>query len=375
MTLPPAFGETLPGRHYVDGAVFAREQARIFGEMWVCAGRSDDVARPGAFACATIAGDSVVVVRAQSGRLRAFYNVCPHRGAPLCSEPRGQVASLRCPYHAWTYSLDGELVGAPMLRELREHGFDLARAALRPVGVASWHGMLWINLAGETAGDVAAQLEPLLAERFGDPAVFAGYGLDRLGTGTTIAYDVAANWKLLIENFLECSHCAPMHPELCRAVPAFGDGIASATRGDLGVTLGDSFEAFSLTGTRTRPVLPGLGGGEARRIHAVVLLPNVLLLLTPDHVVSLVLCPEGPDRTRVRCDWLFDRQAIAQPDFDPADAVALFDRVNRQDWRVMELTQRSMGSRAWRTGGVIAASEHALAGFRRFVLDRLAETA
>lgn len=373
MRLPLELGQTLPGRHYVDVELFALEQSRIFGEMWVCAGRSEDVGRPGAFACVTVAGESVIVVRAPSG-LRAFYNVCPHRGAPLCSERRGHAASLRCPYHAWTYSLDGELLGAPMLRELREHGFEVSDAALRPVAVASWHGMLWLSLADDP-GTVAAQLEGALAERFADVAVFARYGLDRLVAGKTIEYDVASNWKLLVENFMECSHCASMHPELCRAVPAFGEGVTSASRRELGVTLAADFEAFTLTGKRSRPLLPGLGDDDARRVHATVLLPNVLLLLTPDHVVSLMLFPEAPGRTRVRCDWLFDPEAISQPGFDPMDAVELFDRVNRQDWRVMELAQRSMGSRAWRNGGVLAASERAIEGFTRFVLGRLARGA
>ncbi|HEU4731241.1 MAG TPA: aromatic ring-hydroxylating dioxygenase subunit alpha [Kofleriaceae bacterium] len=364
----PALPPTLPGRYYADPAVYALEQDRIFGSMWVCAGRAEDVPRPG-HACTSVAGESLIVACDRSGERRTFYNVCRHRGARLCSEPRGHGLSLRCPYHAWTYGLDGRLLGAPMLPQLVAHGFDPASAALEPVATEAWQGMLWVKLSREP-GSVADQHAPQIDARFhGDP-VLARYRLGELRAGHSLEYEVAANWKLLIENFMECSHCGPMHPELCRVVPSFRDGVGSFLQHDRGVELAPGIEAFSRTGRRVRPPLPGLDAHHARQIHAVVLLPNVLLLLVPDHVLFFLLSPRAADRTHVRCDWLFDPAALAAPGFDPQDAVALFDTVNRQDWRVVELTQQSMGSRGWR-GGVLAPSERQIRAFNDFVVARL----
>jgi Rieske 2Fe-2S family protein len=357
---------TLPGRYYADPAVFALEQGRIFGEMWVCVGRAEEVGRRGTFVCKTIAGESVIVARDRGGQLRAFHNVCRHRGTPVCTVPRGEASSFRCPYHAWTYGLDGHLLGAPMLGELRAHGFDVDDAALAPVAVESWEGLLWLSLHPAPSA-VANQAAPALA----DLARFARYRLGDLRIGKTIEYQVAANWKLLVENFMECTHCAPMHPELCRAVPDFRSGLTSQERG---AELAGEFQAFTVTGKASRPRLPGLLEEDSHRVRALVLLPNILMLLTPDHVVVLLLLPRGTDRTEVRCDWLFDPGAVANPAFDPGDAVELFDTVNRQDWRVMELTQQSMSSRAWRRGGVLAPAERQIAAFNQFVLARLGDS-
>lgn len=369
-SLPAGFAETLPGRYYVDPGVHQLERERIFASMWTCAGRADDLPRPGSFVCTTVAGESILLTRDGDDTLRAFYNVCRHRGARLCDEPRGERASVRCPYHAWTYGLDGRLLGAPMMPELTAHAFDLELAALVAVELECWGGMIWLRLGGGT-GSAADQLDREVAARLGDGSLLDRYRLDRLRTGRTIEYQVAANWKLVVENFMECSHCAAMHPELCRVVPGFRDGVGSFPSGSRGIELAPDVEAFSLSGRRSRPRLAGLREEDARRVHGVVLLPNVLMLLVPDHVVLLVLSPETATRTRVRCDWLFDPDEAARLDFDPTDAVALFDAVNRQDWRVLELTQEAMGSRSW-SGGFFAPSERHVRAFDDFVLTRLA---
>ncbi|HEX3762557.1 MAG TPA: aromatic ring-hydroxylating dioxygenase subunit alpha [Kofleriaceae bacterium] len=369
MTVAASLPATLPGRYYHDPAIYALEQDRIFSAMWVCAGRAEDAPGPGSFACATVAGESLILACDKAGERRAFYNICRHRGARLCSERRGHGASLRCPYHAWTYGLDGRLLGAPMLSQLVAHGFDPASAALAPVATEVWQGMLWVKL-GAGARSVAEQHEPAIADRFhGDP-VLARYHLAELRSGRTVEYDVAANWKLLIENFMECSHCGPMHPELCRVVPSFREGVGSFLQQGRGVELAPGIDAFSMSGHRARPPLPGLDGHQARQVHALVLLPNVLLLLVPDHVICFLLSPQAADRTHVRCDWLFAPDALSAPDFDPTDAVALFDTVNRQDWHVVELAQQSMSSRSWR-GGVLAPSEHQIRAFNEFVVHQL----
>jgi glycine betaine catabolism A len=175
----------------------------------------------------------------------------------------------------------------------------------------------------------------------------------------------------VLENFMECYHCGPMHPELCQLLPGFRSGKTYAD-GDA-ATLAENAQAFTITGKASRPHLPGLQPGDLRRYYGIVLLPNVLLNLLDDHLVVHTLHPVAPDRTSIVCEWLFDAQAMAQPDFDPMDAVEIFDIVNRQDWEVCELAQLSMSSRAFKHGGVYVPAERHIRELADFVLEKLSD--
>jgi len=364
------FASTLPGRYYYDAAIYEQEMERIFSQMWVCVGRVETLSDPGTYQLVTIGQESIIVVRGRDQQLRAFYNVCRHRGARLCTEAAGQLkGSIQCRYHAWTYGLDGQLIGAPNV--LNDEQFDRATRGLLPVALEVWEGMIWLNLA-DYPTPITDQLNGIIIERFGSYAPFERYEVGKLRVGKTIVYDLKANWKLLLENFMECYHCAPMHPEFCHLLPAFRAGIGDYVDGEA-ATLAESAEAFTMTGKASRPPLPGLLASELRRYYGIVLNPNMLLNLLDDHVVIHTLLPQGPDRTLVTCDWLFDAQTMAQPDFDPMDAVELFDIVNRQDWEVCELTQQSMRSRAFRSGGIYVPTERHIRKFVDFVLERLEE--
>src|SRR5947208_5872311 len=159
-------------------------------------------------------------------------------------------------------------------------------------------------------------------ERFGSYAPFARYDVGKLKAGKTITYEVQANWKLLLENFMECYHCGPMHPELCQLLPAFRSGKSDYLAGDA-ATLAHTAEAFTITGKASRPPLPGLLPEDLRRYYGIVLEPNMLLNLVDDHVVIQTLWPQGAAGTRVTCDWLFDPEVMNRPDVDPMDAVEL----------------------------------------------------
>ncbi len=364
------FVSTLPGRYYYDAAIYEQEMERIFSQMWVCVGRVETLPVPGTYQLVTLGQESIIVVRGRDQQLRAFYNVCRHRGARLCTETAGQLkGSIQCRYHAWTYGLDGQLIGAPNV--LNDEQFDRATRGLLPVALEVWEGMIWLSLA-DYPTPIADQLNEIIIERFGSYAPFERYEVGKLKVGKTIVYELKANWKLLLENFMECYHCAPMHPEFCHLLPAFRAGIGDYVDGEA-ATLAESAEAFTMTGKASRPPLPGLLASELRRYYGIVLNPNMLLNLLDDHVVIHTLLPQGPDRTLVTCDWLFDAQTMAQPDFDPMDAVELFDIVNRQDWEVCELTQQSMRSRAFRSGGIYVPTENHIRKFVDFVLERLEE--
>jgi len=360
---------TLEGRYYYDAAIYAQELERIFERSWVCVGRDEQFAQAGVFRTLTLGRESVLVVRARDGVLRAFLNVCRHRGARLCPAESGQLrSSIQCRYHAWTYALDGSLLGAPNLMSADD--FDRDAFGLVPVALRVWMGLVWLNLSAAPAS-LEQQVLPPIRERFGDEATFLRYGLGALRAGHSISYDVAANWKLCVENFMECYHCGPVHPELCRLIPSFRSGVSYQSHTGVGSAFAPDVQAFTASGQSDRPRLPGLAAEDDRLYYGLVLWPNVLLSLLPDHVIVHTLLPDGPQRSRIVCDWLFDPNVIAQPDFDPADAVEVFDIVNRQDWEMCELTQQGMASRVYARGGVYVPAEHHIAHFNRQVLAHL----
>src|SRR5690348_10548374 len=363
----PLFLSTLSGRYYYDAAIYELEMEKIFSSMWVCVGRADALPAVGSYRVMTVGRESVIVMRNREGRLNAFLNVCRHRGAQLCSELAGQLkGSIQCKYHAWTYGLDGRLLGAPNV--MSHEQFDRVAFGLLPVALEVWEGFIYLNLA-ENPASVIGQLTPVILERFGSYEPFARYGLSHLKIGKSISYDLQANWKLILENFMECYHCSPMHPELCDMLPGFRSGNAYM-EGEA-ATLAEGIEAFNMTGRASRRPLKGLLPEETRKYYGEVLLPNVLINLLGDHVVTHTVWPLAPDRSLIVCDWLFDADEVARPDFDPMDAVELFDIVNKQDWEVCEMTQKGMASRAYRNGGVYVPIEHHIRAFADFVLNRL----
>ncbi len=374
-TAPPTFEPTLAGPYFHDPAIFAQEQVRLFGKMWTCVGRADAIPDAGQLFTADLSGESVMVVRGRDGEIRAFLNVCRHRGARLATEPCGEVVdvgkAIQCPYHAWSYGLDGRLLGAPNLGH--DERLDRESFGLLKVRCEVWQGMVWLNLAdeAESPGGVAAQLDPPLLQRFGTLDIFNRYGVGGLTVGKSISYEIASNWKLVVENFMECYHCAPVHPELVRLLPEFRNGTSYQGIPGEGTAFADDIEAFTLSGGGHRPRLPGLGPEDDRTYFGFVLWPNVFVNLLPDHVILHTLRPLGPERSHVTCDWLFAPDDVARPDFDPTDTVAIFDLVNRQDWDVCERTQLGMHSRAYAAGGVYVQNETHIAGFRDLVLAKL----
>ena len=358
----------LPGRYYTDPATFELDQRRIFQRSWQCVGRLDALTEPGQFQRIELGEESVLIVRGSDGELRAFRNLCRHRGAQLCIEESGSFRrAIRCFYHSWSYGLDGRLLAAPNLHDMP----DLVKAdyGLHPVRAEQWLGYLWLNLDPE-APPLAAQLEPQLAARLGD-GVLERYGIERLGVAATIDYSVAANWKAIIENFMECYHCAAIHPELTAALPQFRSGYGTISNGmGAGASFAEHIDGFSLSGRAARPNLPGLGPSDDRLFYGIALRPNVLLVLVPDHVAVYRLEPLDAGHTRVVVDWLFDRDTMAGDGFDAADAVAILDLVNRQDFEACERCQLGMRSSAY--SGVLVPAEHVIADFYAYYLAAVA---
>jgi Rieske 2Fe-2S family protein len=356
---------TLPGLYYWDPAIYVQEQERIFSRLWVCAGRADQIGQPGDYLLHTTGNESVIVLRDSLSGLRAFLNICRHRGARLCTEEGGQLnATIQCRYHAWTYGLDGRLVGAPNTRH--DPLFQAERFGLLPVAVEEWEGLIWLNLR-DNPPPLATQLSGLYSR-------FAHYHVGQLALGAREVYEVRANWKLIVENFSECYHCATVHPELTAQVPEYRQGHVTGQEGGA-AQLGPGIESLTTTGKTSRSPFRDLMPEDLHAYYGDVLKPNVFLNLHPDYVVVHVLSPLAPDRTRIICDWLFDPAVAAAPDFDPSDAVDFWDLVNRQDWEVCELAQQGMTSRGYTAGGFYAEDERHIRRFNDWVLEMLSEPA
>lgn len=362
---------TLPGSYYTDAAVFAAEQERIFEEMWFCAVRGEDVAAAGRYRTVQVGRESILVTRNAHGEARAFLNVCRHRGAMLCADGEGAVKrTFRCIYHAWSYDLDGRLVAAPNLAKMPD--IDRVEYGLRPVHAREWLGYVWVSLS-ETPPSFSETVQGACEERLGDLAALERYGIESLSLGRRIRYDVRANWKLIIENFMECYHCATIHPELVHVLPEFAGGYAAQYYVGHGAEFGPGIEGFTVDGGAGVTTIASLAGEQDRRYYAVTIKPQVFLNLVPDHVILHRMYPLAPDRTVVECDWLYLPEVVAGGR-DLTNSVELFDRVNRQDFEACERCQPAMSSRAYTAGGVLVPSEHHLATFHGWLRDRLGES-
>jgi glycine betaine catabolism A len=362
----------LPGRYYTSSEIFARECERIFSDRWLYVGRASSLARAGDYELFEFAPrrpgpepvphESVLVVRGSDGELRSFYNVCRHRGARLCTEAGRGQGSIRCPYHAWTYALDGRLIGAPNMAEVA--GFDRGDYPLKPVATAVWEGFVFINLAPEPV-PFATAFAPIYAK-------IGAWQVGRLALAYTQSYEVAANWKLLFQNYSECYHCPIIHPALNAVTPFRGASNDLESGEFLGgpMQIADAEGSMTESGRACGPAL--VSGPERQLVYYYTLFPSMFLSLHPDYVLVHRIDPVAIDRTRVHCEWLFDPGYRSHAGSDPQQAVEFWDRVNREDWRVCELSQQGVRSRAY-TPGPYAELESVTAAFDRAYLEALGE--
>ena len=366
--LPESLIATLPGDHYTDPEIFRLEQEHIFESMWFCAARSSELAKPGAFRTVDVGRESVLLTRSRGGSVRAFFNVCRHRGAKLCTQESGEVKrAFQCPYHAWTYDLDGKLVAAPNLTKMPDIG--RTEYGLASVAVREWLGYVWVCLAENPPSFEESVIADVVA-RLGDVESVERYDVESLEVGRRIVYDVKANWKLIIENFMECYHCATIHPELTEVLPEFADGYAAQFYVGHGAEFGSDVQGFTVDGSQGLDRIPTVSEEQDRRYYAITVRPQVFINLVPDHVIFHRMFPVAVDRTIVECDWLYLKGVVASGR-DVSRSVELFDRVNRQDFDACERCQPAMSSRLYAKGGVLVPSEHHIGDFHDWVQDRL----
>ena len=334
---------TLPKDSYVSAAVFEFERQRFFTDGWVCAGRIDDLVGPGQARAITMGSEPILLLRDSDGMLRAFYNACRHRAHELL--PIGDAVDMRvlkCPYHAWTYAMDGTLKGAPTLT--RSPDFDRSDYPLIEVATETWLGFVFLDPSG-AAGPLAHH-----AGNLGE--VLAPYEIERLWSVARHDYEIAANWKLVVENYHECYHCSSIHPALCEVSPPDSGVDVEPTGLWCGGTmdLKDHAVTMSFDGASHGMMLPALSPDQLRQVVYVGLMPNLLVSAHPDYVMTHRLVPLAAGRTLIECEWLFPKEALEQPGFDPAYAVDFWDVTNREDWAACEGVQRGIESSGYRQG-------------------------
>ena len=343
--------KTLAQRYFVSPDIFAKEQEAIFSEQWLLVGHQNQIAKAGEFFVRDVgrpasqgygaAGESLIIVCDQKGVIRGFYNVCRHRGTRLCEVPAGHSSTIQCPYHAWTYALDGRLIGAPHMEAVR--GFAKDEHSLHAVNLALWEGFIFVNLA-ETPAPLEEAYAPLAGK-------FTHWNLPQLRSAKRIQYDVQANWKLIFENYSECYHCPGVHPMLSKISPydsAENDLCEGPFLGGfMAISQGKS---LTMSGNVCAMPVGDIKGEDHARVFYYSIFPNMLLSVHPEYVMVHQLWPQAPARTLILCDWYFHPQAFERSDFRPEDAVEFWDVTNKQDWHVCELSQQGIASRAYRPG-------------------------
>ncbi|HZA38904.1 MAG TPA: aromatic ring-hydroxylating dioxygenase subunit alpha, partial [Candidatus Baltobacteraceae bacterium] len=315
-------------------------------------------------------------------------NVCRHRGTRLCEEKNGHLSAIQCPYHAWTYALDGRLIGAPHMDEVP--GFDKADFPLHPVNLGLWEGFIFVNLAdGGTRlrSEATARQAPgdfISLERWFAPLAgkFTHWNMPILRSAKRVEYDVRANWKLMFENYSECYHCPGVHPMLQKVSPydsaendlTEGPFLGGFMKINQGKSLSMSGNACALEiadSARARDRAPTRDRRENKkdehdydyehehdgknRVWYYSIFPNMLLSMHPEYVMVHQLWPQSPERTLILCDWFFHPDAFTVSDrggipFNPDDAIDFWDMTNKQDWHVCELSQQGIASRAYVPG-------------------------
>ena len=342
--------ESLPATWYYDPAHYERELKAIWSRHWISAGRANDQERNSVNRL-SVAGQNLIMVRDASGGFTCFHNTCRHRGAELCraETTRLKAKLITCPYHEWSYDLQGGLVRIPYASptpDFRKEEHELLKVHLR-----EWNGFLYVCL-----GEVPPPLEA--APDMGADAL-DNWPLADLVTGHTLVKEIACNWKVFWENYNECLHCPGIHPELCDMVPVYAKGVMAAN--EMLDWVPDAAHATNILkpGARTWTKnglacgleFPKLTEAQRQAGHLFVTLwPTMYVVAHVDHVRAVSLRPLGPERTELRAEWLFPKETIAAPGFDLANVTGFASMVIAQDSEASEINQRGLKNSAFKAG-------------------------
>ena len=337
---------TLPGKYYHSQEIYQEEVEKIFYKFWIYACRAEEIPLVGDYKLVQVEDESIILVRDKSNDIKALFNVCSHRGTQLCTEPAGNFKgkSIQCPYHAWTYALDGKLLGAPLMQE--GDGFQKDECALHQAKVYIWEGFVFISL-DENPVPFEAQMEALIGK-------FSDWKIGELRIAKHIKYELNCNWKLILQNYQECYHCPGVHPELTKLTPvqsARHDHSKGAVIGGY-MDLTKERGSMTMNGEAAAPPICNVSGDDLQRIYYYSVFPNMLLTPHPDFVMFHHITPLGPEKIINDCYWLFRPEVIEDSEAQSGieSAVEFWDMTNRQDWTVCEQMQRGTKSSRFTRG-------------------------
>jgi glycine betaine catabolism A len=367
---------TLPSEQYYSPQHFDHELQKIWYRNWVYLCRSQTLPEPLDYRTFQIGTQPFLVLRDEGGELRGFFNTCRHRGSLLCSQAQGHLRAkaLTCPYHSWTYDLRGKLARIPT--HSRPQLIELGNMSLYPIAVMEWNGFLFANLHAQAPTPFEAVLDDGIES-------LAHWPLTELLVGHTRSWVLRCNWKVFWENYNECMHCPNVHPALTSLVPIYGRGIM-AERDDPhwrehaysadpkykgGVRVGA--ETWSSNGKAGLYRFQGLTDEERRRgYHFVTAIPSLYLVGHVDYVRAVRLWPLGPEQTELQAEWLFPREALADPAFDMHNSIDFVARVIEEDGTACELAQRGLHSAPHRSG-VLLPEEYEVHRFHNWLRSEL----
>jgi Rieske 2Fe-2S family protein len=370
--------QALPAHYYFNPAHYERELRRIWFRNWIYVGRSEALRAPRSFRTFDLAGQPILIVRADEGGLQGFYNTCRHRGAALCREAQGELrsAAIICPYHAWTYDLHGELLRTSS--KAHAPGFDVGDYSLYKVGVQEREGCVFIALSDDP---------PPLEQNFDLPFErLRNWSLGDLRVGHILVKEMQCNWKIFWENYNECLHCPGVHLQLSQLVPIFGRGLLEERDDPKWKEHSDSqdpkFKGGLRTGAKTWSTdgegigtpLPGLTEEDRQAGHVYITsLPSMFIVGHPDYVRIVRLRPLGPERTEMSVEYLFAQETLADSKLNISKALEFANRVMTEDAQICELNQRGLHSLP-HGHGILMPEEYLVLQFQDWVRRQLETT-
>ena len=336
--------KTLSGKYYTSQAIFDREQSRIFAKQWNCVGRASRLKKPGDYFLATVAGESLIIVKDSKGNINALFNVCRHRGTRVCELAQGHfLKHIQCDYHAWTYDTEGKLVTAPHMFEAKQ--FEPNNYGLFKAQIAQWQGFLFVTI-DQNAKPFTTDYKTIISQ-------LERFNLNDVEVGHKASYDVAANWKLLFQNYNECLHCPTMHPQLAVTIP-FESSTNDLTDGPFvggPIQIRPPFKSATIDGSACgRYLHSDTVKNDGNLAYYYTLMPNMFLSIHPDYVNYYIIHPVDLNHTRVESEWMFHPDTLSDPNNNIKGAIEFWDVTNRQDWQIVERNQLGVTSSRYTPG-------------------------
>lgn len=352
--------KSLEREFYFSDEIFHQELESIFYSDWICCGREEDLDSTGSYKIFSIGNENLFAIKDKNNDIKIFHNFCKHRGCQIFEDEESSPLkrNIRCPYHSWVYNFDGSLYKAPHLDlDTNDKKFHLNQ-----VSSETWGGFIFINLS-KNPSSFKKYIKNISDQ-------FIRYPLSELVSSRSYRYEVEANWKVIVENYNECYHCAGVHPELVGIVPAFKDNGANGLDWDKGIPHRTGANTFTFSGTTNRDPMPGLNQSEKENHFGQALYPNLMMSLSMDHVAAFILKPLSPNETIIDCRILFHPEESDKSDFDPDDAAEFWNLVNNQDWNICERVQKGMQSRSFQYGYYAPMEDESL-DIRKYIQGKL----